>query len=91
MDALKSALIKAGFVAYVTSVGGSGVGVLSPYVHETQIPPPVTPPETPTPDGSSDGSYDSNDYGEPLRDAFESKTREGLAEWASQRGRWLYV
>ena len=91
LDKLKGELLEAGFVPYVTSVGGSGLGVLSPYVHENLLPPPVTPPETPTPDGSVDGSDEASENGESLRNAFRSKTREELAKWATQRGRWLYV
>lgn len=88
LDTLKSVLIKAGFEPYITSVGGSGLGILSPSVDEDLVP-TFTPPETPSPDGSSDGLDDT--IAEPLREAFESKTREDLVEWATNKGSWLYV
>jgi hypothetical protein len=90
LEALRDALTKAGFEPYVTSVGGSGLGVLSPYSYDKSAP-LVTPPETPTPDGSSDGLDDAGEFLQPLRGVFEGKSREELASWAEQRGKWLYV
>lgn len=88
LDTLQSVLIKAGFEPYITSVGGSGLGILLPSVDEDLLP-TFTPPETPSPDGSSDGLDDTT--AEPLREAFENKAREDLVEWATHRGSWLYV
>lgn len=82
---LTQKLSETGFVPYVTSVGGSGLGVLSPYQHEDTI---FTPPETPSPEGSSQGADESL---LPLREVFESKPKGELVEWATGRGKWLYV
>ena len=89
LDTLEAILVKAGFEPYITSVGGSGLGVLSSYVYDNH-PSTVTPPETPSPDGSLDGS-DTCETVEPFREAFEGKPREELVEWATHRGEWLYV
>ncbi|KAJ7086102.1 Cys/Met metabolism PLP-dependent enzyme-domain-containing protein [Mycena belliarum] len=80
------------FVPYLTSVGGSGLGVLSPYAppnlgpaHDNGVPGQVTPPQTPnmTPRAS---------MGDPaLRLAFEKQSGAQLAQWADRLGRWLYV
>lgn len=80
-----------GFEPYLTSVGGSGVGILSPYRAQVR-PKPATPPETPNESeedekliGVQPGS------GEPLRSTFESKLSSDLSHWAEGQGRWLYV
>lgn len=77
---------------YLTSVGGSGLGVLSPYTppNLTQpssvvLPGQVTPPETP-------GLTHPDAGGDPLlRLAFEKQNIPGLPQWAEGLGRWLYV
>jgi len=78
------------FDAYVTSVGGSGLGILSPYGHPAQSESaPVTPPETPNSnlkDIDADGTVL-----EALRACFETKTNGELAKWAEGLGRWLFV
>ena len=74
LRALIEALTSSGFRPYLTSVGGSGLGVLSPY------------------DPAKYAVASSNpDQPASLREAFEGKKIEELAEWAEQRGRWLYV
>ena len=80
-----------GFEAYLTSVGGSGLGILSPYpasAHSLKaVAPasgPATPPETP------DELSDSDDV-EPLRSDFGTKPIDEFAHWAEDRGRWLFV
>jgi hypothetical protein len=74
LRALIEALTSSGFRPYLTSVGGSGLGVLSPY------------------DPANYAVASSNsDQPASLREAFEGKKIEELAEWAEQRGRWLYV
>ena len=78
-----------GFETYLTSVGGSGVGLLSPHVSDghgsvNAYVLPVTPPET----------SDLEDNTEPpssLRTIFENAAPKEFASWAEQRGRWLYV
>ncbi|KAF9046864.1 cystathionine beta-lyase [Hymenopellis radicata] len=77
------------FDPYLTSVGGSGLGILSPYAeHRTKMPPPVavpgqvTPPQSPSPE--------TKDVAE-LRPTFEMKEVDGLSHWAESLGRWLYV
>jgi hypothetical protein len=85
-------LIQDNFEPYHTSVGGSGLGILSPYgEHYTtrSRPPatvgPVTPPETP------DAFAKDEDALESLRADFKTKDLSDLAKWAEARGRWLYV
>ncbi len=74
---------------YLTSVGGSGLGILSPYAeHRTKmsspvaVPGQVTPPHSPSPE-----TKDVTD----LRPTFEMKEVDGLSHWAESLGRWLYV
>lgn len=84
LDALAKELSATNFDPYLTAVGGSGLGVLSPYDHEsfaTDLPTPLTPPETP-----ADGPVKT-----PLRDEFDAVSTEELSKWAEGRGRWLFV
>lgn len=81
-----------GFEPYLTSVGGSGAGVLSPYANSdgpSAYEGPVTPPET------LDASDESVQYMSlstaSLRAAFENITPAEFGRWAEERGRWLYV
>jgi hypothetical protein len=76
LRALIEGLTSSGFHPYVTSVGGSGLGVLSPYDPANYA--ASSNPENP-------------DQPPSLREAFEGKRIEELAGWAEQRGRWLYV
>ncbi|OCB84761.1 cystathionine beta-lyase [Sanghuangporus baumii] len=76
-----------GFEPYLTSVGGSGVGVLSPHAasdepHVTAYALPVTPPETP-------GVREDVAQASSLRSVFENAASNDFATWAEQRGRWL--
>jgi hypothetical protein len=68
------------FVPYLTSVGGSGLGILSPY---NQPQPLVTPPESPR-EGEA-GAV------ELLSDTFAGKATADLSAWADSLGRWLFV
>ncbi|TFK40243.1 cystathionine beta-lyase [Crucibulum laeve] len=87
-------LIRENFVPYLTSVGGSGLGILSPYAeHRNQaainrLPRgdlgQATPPETPNEHGPGDDNA-------LLRPSFEHSTIPELAEWTTSLGRWLYV
>ena len=89
-------LIREGFDPYLTSVGGSGLGILSPYPehrtrgshtrHTLEGLGQVTPPDTPIPQEIS-----SNIELTPLHAPFVSINSEQLAEWAAGLGRWLYV
>ena len=86
LDALSKELSAANFDPYLTAVGGSGLGILSPYNHGgTNNAPalltPLTPPETP-----AEGPVKT-----PLRDEFANVKTEELSKWAEQRGRWLFV
>jgi hypothetical protein len=82
------ALVSDDFDPYLTSVGGSGLGILSPYGQRPlSASDPVTPP---------DGSVKVIDAAsgappEPLRASFEKKTVDELADWADVLGRWLFV
>lgn len=75
MGALTEELIGSGFRPYLTSVGGSGLGILSPYD------PANRSPSTPGTLGQQPS----------LREALEAQDTEELTEWAEKRGRWLYV
>ncbi|KJA26368.1 hypothetical protein HYPSUDRAFT_36678 [Hypholoma sublateritium FD-334 SS-4] len=99
---LITALIREEFQPYLTSVGGSGLGILSPYAaHRTPGVPPapqaldqVTPPDTPTPHeqiagGAAPGADDL--ARDPLRAPFLAAPDAELAQWAGALGRWLYV
>ncbi|KAI0261486.1 cystathionine beta-lyase [Gloeopeniophorella convolvens] len=80
LDTLKAALTDSGYRPYLTSVGGSGLGILSPYDPANYAPEaPLTPPEN------------SPDELPSLRGAFQVQGTEELSAWAEQRGRWLYV
>ncbi|KAF8656838.1 hypothetical protein AX16_002386 [Volvariella volvacea WC 439] len=96
-------LSRLGFQPYLTSVGGSGLGILSPYAHHrnprSRGPRPthplseVTPPGTPSPDQEvPKGLAPRVDAdAEPLRPSFETSSLEELPTWAEGLGRWLYV
>lgn len=100
---LITALIREEFQPYLTSVGGSGLGILSPYaVHRTPGVPPapqalgqVTPPDTPTPHEQIVGGAaapGADDLArDPLRAPFLAAPGAELAQWAGALGRWLYV
>ncbi|KAJ6570174.1 Cys/Met metabolism PLP-dependent enzyme-domain-containing protein [Mycena vulgaris] len=95
LTALMAELTQEKFVPYLTSVGGSGLGILSPYTPPNLgaasavavvLPGQVTPPETP---GAA--PLDAG-VGDPLlRLAFEKQGLPALAQWADNLGRWLYV
>lgn len=83
-----------GFEPYLTSVGGSGVGVLSPYPSTAKPSPygaPVTSPETPSNGAESDEGWLASDGAVPLRGAFADKPTVEFGSWATELGRWLYV
>lgn len=95
LQQLLQALVAEKFDPYLTSVGGSGLGILSPYPQhrnkrresfsaDREMPGQVTPPETPA--HKVDLSHDA-----PLRPAFEMKSTQKLSSWADNLGRWLYV
>ncbi|EIW84219.1 cystathionine beta-lyase [Coniophora puteana RWD-64-598 SS2] len=93
LQALISSLQADGFDAYLASVGGSGLGVFSPYarpqaaVAEQGQAGPVTPPETPH--ESEEGSLEAEPAS--LRAAFASAPKASFRHWAESQGRWLYV
>ncbi|EJD06757.1 cystathionine beta-lyase [Fomitiporia mediterranea MF3/22] len=90
---LMSELRTDGFEPYLTSVGGSGVGVLSPHglsedARVSAYDAPVTPPETPDATGVN---VSAAAQPTSLRSVFENAAPIDLADWAENRGRWLYV
>lgn len=93
LDSLIAALQQDEFGTYLTSVGGSGLGILSPYNPESHSGfiegGPVTPPETPH--EQEHGGDEELSGRRSLRAAFETKSGEDLAEWVERRGRWLFV
>ncbi|GBE88259.1 cystathionine beta-lyase [Sparassis crispa] len=89
LQALVSALEAKKFQSYLTAVGGSGLGILSPYNHEPEsYGGPVTPPDTPYEDADSD--TDRRDS-LPLREQFTTIGIDQLPTWAEARGRWGFV
>jgi hypothetical protein len=77
LQALIEGLTNSGFRPYLTSVGGSGLGVLSPY--------------DPANYAVASSKPEKSDQRPSLREAFEAKGIEELTAWAEQRGRWLYI
>ena len=78
LSALAEELGSSGFRPYLTSIGGSGLGILSPYDPANHG---LGSSSTPTPLGQQPS----------LRDALEAQGIGELTGWAEQRGRWLYV
>ena len=93
LEKLISLLEGDGYGTYLTSVGGGGLGILSPYNRDPEShldDGPVTPPETPAL-GGSPGDGDGIGLYKSHRAVFESKSPAELVEWMESRGRWLYV
>lgn len=94
-------LIRKGFEPYLTSVGGSGLGILSPYRNSRSAARPpaqdlgqVTPPETPVLGEALRPEVRDAEAAselEPLRPSFEASPTSELTAWADGLGRWLYV
>lgn len=90
MKDLLSELTECGFDPYLTSVGGSGLGILSPYPEHRNTsakdihPGQVTPPETPD-------EANTTDPGDSIKASFETKSLSELTGWAQNLGKWLYV
>ncbi|KZT07708.1 cystathionine beta-lyase [Laetiporus sulphureus 93-53] len=87
LQALISALEGSGFRTYTTSVGGSGLGILSSYDYEYP-PNTITPPGTPR---DEDIRADAIDAVPSLHEHFTGISIGSLPQWAEDRGRWLYV
>ena len=83
---LSTDLTTANFEPYFTSVGGSGLGILSPH---TQRPNPRQDSPPMTPNHESDDEHQEDKSG--LLAGFKSSEVAGLSEWAEARGMWLYV
>jgi len=102
---LTTDLLREGFEPYLTSVGGSGLGILSPYGRQHHrrdhtppavIPGQVTPPEMPDVPAQDIASEEIHDVypdlvSHSLRSSFETRNDSELASWAEGRGRWLFV
>ena len=87
---LIAALSNDNFDTYITSVGGSGLGILSPYgQHSHPGSAPVTPPETPN--GNLKALEADSTAPEALHTCFETKSVGDLAGWAEGLGRWMFV
>ncbi|KAG6850711.1 hypothetical protein H0H93_009869 [Arthromyces matolae] len=95
-------LIREGFQPYLTSVGGRGLGILSPYGSHlkqksvavrdgAQVSSQITPPETPNPaEPPYELGVDSASLG-ILRSPFETQPTSELSSWANDLGSWQYV
>ncbi|EKM78669.1 hypothetical protein AGABI1DRAFT_41416 [Agaricus bisporus var. burnettii JB137-S8] len=103
LQKLVDELIRENFEPYITSVGGSGMGILSSFSeHRNQSPASVatnihpqtvgqvTPPQTPAPEGQVQLGVEK-DTAEQRRLSFNTTSTEKFAEWASEIGEWLYV
>jgi len=93
LDKVISLLEEDGYGTYLTSVGGSGLGILSPYNDDAELhldDGPVTPPETPALSGSP-GAGDGTGLYTSHRALFGEKSSGELVEWMESRGRWLYA
>ncbi|KAH8100909.1 cystathionine beta-lyase [Cristinia sonorae] len=94
LQELVSTLMGDDFQPYLTAVGGSGVGILSPYeVHrslERDRSELMTPPDTPLPHEAEDHVTLAN-AGDVLKAEFVDVPHEEFAHWAESQGRWLYV
>ncbi|RDX57495.1 cystathionine beta-lyase [Lentinus brumalis] len=90
LQSLIKSLEAAGYEPYVTAVGGSGLGILSPYdeitVDEDDDSPPLSPPMTPIGEGADGPALQHS-----IRRRFEKVSSTELSKWASTRGKWLYV
>ena len=75
----------------MTAVGGSGLGILSPYDEiapgEDGETPPLSPPMTPDPNRANSSMVEQPS----IRKRFESLSIAEMSSWASTRGKWLYV
>jgi hypothetical protein len=76
LRALVEGLSTSGYHPYLTSVGGSGLGILSPY--------------DPANYAITSSKLENSDHQRAL-EAFEAQGIEELTAWAEQRGRWMYV
>ncbi|KAJ9094961.1 hypothetical protein QFC21_005753 [Naganishia friedmannii] len=77
LKALLSELRKSGFRPYLTSVGGSGLGILDASTGATAI------------DLDASGAGESSHI--PLREAFHEVNAEELETWAERTGDWLFI
>ncbi|TFY55461.1 hypothetical protein EVJ58_g8229, partial [Rhodofomes roseus] len=85
LQALVSALEGENFRTYTTSVGGSGLGILSPYnkEHESAL---ATPPETPL-----EQDMPAVPSRRSAKDTFQAVELGSLSSWAEDLGRWMFV
>ena len=76
------------FQSYLTAVGGSGVGILSPYeVHRRASDPSISLESSSSkniPNGAASVDY-------LLKSEFDTVLHDEFAQWAESQGRWLYV
>ncbi|KAL4252293.1 GHMP kinase family protein [Abortiporus biennis] len=96
LKSLISSLESEQYQPYLTAVGGSGLGILSPHdYHRQQFNlkhshhdhgEPITPPETPSLEEER-----SEKELEALRADFGSLDDEKFIQWAEGIGRWLFV
>ena len=77
----------------MTAVGGSGLGILSPYddvvvdSDEGEVAAVLSPPMTPDVQREGGGALAAGS----IRARFERVGTEELSAWAAGRGKWLYV
>ena len=77
----------------MTAVGGSGLGILSPYddvvvdSDEGEVAAVLSPPMTPDVPREGGGTLAVGS----IRARFERVDTEELSAWAAGRGKWLYV
>ncbi|KAL0954656.1 hypothetical protein HGRIS_003607 [Hohenbuehelia grisea] len=95
LQELISELVQSGFEPYLTSVGGGGLGILTPYTPNapsTAGVDHITPPGTPNVDSPRiGGPAGAERSGRSLAPTFEALPLDDLAQWAESCGRWVFV
>ena len=92
LQELISVLESANFKSYLTSVGGSGLGILSPYqAHRQVLQPVIGRDNLGVPESAVDDVEETLVANDSFKDDFKKIDHTEFSQWAEGRGRWLYV
>lgn len=91
LQGLVSALESSNFKSYLTSVGGSGLGILSPYRAHRQTQPARGRDALGVPDSAIDDAEETLVANDSFKEEFKKVDTIEFSQWAEGRGRWLYV